>query len=154
LYYFVGLEENVDMSESLAVPVDSLDKRLKELAPFGERIVYSSRAKIGKPGWGQPSKHGYLVLTASGVAFRAEEEQSEKEVFEDYVPYIHMTEVKNKKGNVEFTIKNPEKPGETRRWKLTVERCDGEDKGSFKKREELFERIFEDLMKRRLAIYF
>jgi len=148
------LEETVDMSESLAVPVDSLDDRLKELAPFGERIVYSSRAKIAKPGWGQPSKYGYLVLTASGVAFRADEEQLEKEAFEDYVPYIHMTEVKNKKGTVEFKVKNPEKPGETRSWKLTVERCDGEDKGPFKRREELFGRTFEDLMKRRLAIYF
>jgi len=147
-------EETVEMSETLAVPVDSLDERLKELAPFGERIVYSSRAKIGKPGWGQPSKRGYLVLTASGVAFRADEERSENEVFEDYVPYIHMAEVKSKKGTVEFKIKNPEKPGDTRRWKLTVARCDGEDKGSFKKREELFGRAFEDLMKRRLAIYF
>lgn len=142
------------MTETLAVPVDSLDKRLKELAPFGERIVYSSRAKISKPGWRQPSKYGYLVLTASGVAFRTEEEQSEKEVFEDYVPYIHMSEIKKKKGTVEFKIKNPEKPSVKGEWKLTVERCDGEDKGLFKKREELFGRTFEDLMKRRLAIYF
>jgi hypothetical protein len=148
------LEEIVDMSESLAIPVDFLDKRLIELVPFGERIVCSSRAKIAKPGWSKPSKYGYLVLTASGVAFRADEEQSEKEDFEDYVPYIHMTEVKNKKGTVEFKIKNPEKPGEARSWKLTVEKCDREDKGSFKKREELFARTFEDLMKRRLAIYF
>jgi len=142
------------MSESIAIPADFLDKRLMELVPFGERIVCSSRAKIGEPGWGKPSKYGYLVLTASGVAFRADEEQSEKEAFEDYVPYIHMTEVKSKKGTVEFRIKNPEKPNKTCSWKLTVERCNGEDKEAFKKREELFGRIFEDLMKRRLAIYF
>jgi hypothetical protein len=142
------------MLETLAVPIDSLDKRLKELVPFGERIVYSSKAKISKPGWGQPTKHGYLVLTASGVAFRAEEKPSEKEVFEAYVPYVHMTEVKAKKGTVEFKIKNPEKLIVTGGWKLTVERCDGEDKGSFKKREKLFQQTFEELMKRRLAIYF
>lgn len=142
------------MSETHIIPVDSLDEKLKELVPFGEKIVYTSRVKASKLGWGSTSKQGYLVLTSSGVAFRAGKLESEKDSFQDYVPYTHMTEVKSKKGTVEFKIKNPDSPDKNRGWKLTVEKCDGEDKKSFKKREELFAQTFEDLMKRWLAIYF
>jgi len=142
------------MPENLGIPVDSLDKRLRELVPFGERIAYTSRVKVSKLEWGLTSKHGYLVLTPSGVAFRAGKEESEKEVFEEYVSYTNMAEVKSKKGTLEFKIKNPNRLGKKRGWKLTVERSEGEDKKSFKKREELFTQTFEDLMKRRLAIYF
>jgi len=142
------------MSETLVISVDSLDEKLRELVPFGEKIVYTSGVKVSKLGWGLTSKHGYLVLTPSGVAFRAGKEEPEKDLFEDYVPYTHMAEVKSKKGTVEFKIKNPNRQDKKRGWKLTVERCEGEDKKSFKKREELFTKTFEDLMKRRLAIYF
>ena len=142
------------MPETLGIPVDSLDKRLRELVPFGERIAYTSRVKVSKLGWGLTSKHGYLVFTPSGVAFRAGKEESEKEVFQEYVPYTNMAEVKSKKGTLEFKIKNPNRPDKKRGWKLTVERFEGEDKKSFKKREELFTQTFKDLMKRRLAIYF
>jgi len=143
-----------EMSENLVIPVESLDEKLRELVPFGEKIVYTSRAKVSKPGWGQTSKNGYLVLTIRGVAFTAGKEESEKDIFESYVPYTHMTEVKSKKGTVEFKIKNPDNPNEKGEWKLTVERGENEDKGSFNKREESFGKVFEDLMKRWLAIYF
>lgn len=139
------------MSENPVIP---LDEKLSELIPFGEKIIYESKVKVSKLGWGQTSKHGYLVLTPSGVVFRAVKGESEKDVFEDYVPYTHMVEVKSKKGTVEFKVKNPNRSDKKRGWKLTVERCEGEDGKSFKKREELFGRTFEDLMKRRLAIYF
>lgn len=142
------------MSETLVIPVDSLDEKLRELVPFGEKIVYTSVVKVSKLGWGLTSKRGYLVLTASGIAFRSRKEESEKDLFEDYVPYTHMVEVKSKKGTVEFKIKNPNRPDKKRGWKLIIERCEGEDKKSFKKREELFTQTFKDLMKRRLAIYF
>lgn len=142
------------MSENLVIPVDSLDEKLRELVPFGEKIVYTSKVKVSRPGWGLTSKHGYLVLTPSGVAFRAGKGESEKDFFEGYVPYTNMVEVKSKKGTLEFKIKNPDRPGKKPGWKLTVERCEGEDGKSFKKREELFTQTFEDLMKRRLAIYF
>jgi len=142
------------MPETHIIPVDSLDEKLRELVPFGEKIVYTSRVKVSKPGWSMTSKDGYLVLTSSGVAFRAGKEESEKDIFEGYVPYTHMTGVKSKKGTVEFKVKDPENPGEKPGWKLTVERCDGEDKGSFKRREELFGQTLQDLMKRWLAIYF
>jgi len=142
------------MSETLVIPVDSLDEKLRDLVPFGEKILYTSKAKVSKPGWGQTSKNGYLVLTSRGVAFRAGKEESDKEIFEGYVPYTHMAEVKSKKGTVEFKIKNPDNPSEKGEWKLTVERCEDEDKDSFKKREESFGKVFEDLMKRWLAIYF
>ena len=142
------------MSETHVTSADSLDEKLKELVPFGEKIVYASRAKVSKPGWGLTSKHGHLVLTPSGVALKAGNKESEKDLFEDYVPYTHMTEVKSKKGTVEFKIKKPGSPEKKGGWKLTVERSDDEDKKSFKKREEQFTRTFEDLMKRRLAIYF
>lgn len=142
------------MSEKLVIPVDSLDEKLREMIPFGEKIVYTSRAKVSKPGWGVTSKQGYLVLTPSGVAFRAGKEESEKEIFEDYIPYTHMAEIKSKKGTVEFKIKNPDSPEKKRGWKLTVEKCEDEDKKSFKNREELFTQTLKDLMKRRLAIYF
>jgi hypothetical protein len=142
------------MSETLVIPVDSLDASLRELIPFGEKIVYTSRVKVSKPGWGQPTKHGDLILTPSGVAFKAGEGQSKTDSFEAYVPYTHMTAVKSKKGTLEFKIKNPTSPEIKRGWKLTLERFEDEDKKAFKKREELFTQTFEDLMKRRLAIYF
>ncbi len=142
------------MSETLVIPVGSLDEKLRELVPFGEKIVYTSEVKVSKSGWGVTSKNGYLVLTTGGVAFRAGKEESEKDLFEDYVPYIHMAEVRGKKGTVEFKIKNPNSPHKKPGWKLKVERSEGEDKKSFKKREEVFTQTFEDLMKRRLAIYF
>ncbi len=141
------------MPEIRPMPAYSVDGRLKELIPFGEEIAYKSRARISRRGWRQPSKNGYLVVTASGVAFIDDGEENGKENFGAYVPYTHMAEVKNKEGTVEFKIKNP-KLGEEPGWKLTVERHDGEDKKSFKKREEMFSRTFEELMKRRLAIYF
>ncbi|NIR87363.1 hypothetical protein GWO13_07260, partial [Candidatus Bathyarchaeota archaeon] len=136
------------MSETLVIPVDSLDEKLRELIPFGEKIVYTSKVRVSKPGWRLTSKHGYLVLTPSGVAFRAGKLESEKDLFEGYVPYTNMVEVKSKKGTVEFKIKNPNRPSKKRGWKLKVVRCEDEDKKSFKNREELFTQIFEDLMKR------
>jgi len=142
------------MLETSVLPIDSLDEKLKEMIPFGEKIVYTSKAKVSKPGWGLTSKHGHLALTPSGIAFRAGKKESEKDLFEDYVPYTHMTEVRSKKGIVEFKIKNPDSAEKKSGWKLTVERSDGEDKKAFKKREELFTQTFEELMKRRLAIYF
>ena len=142
------------MPDTLAIPVDSLHERLRELLPFGEKIIYTSRAKIARTGWSLFSKHGYLVLTRSGAAFRTDKGQSEQEVLEEYVPFTHMAEVKSKKGTVEFKIKTPDSPEKKPGWKLTVEICEGEDKKSFKEREELFAQTFEGLMKRCLAIYF
>jgi len=151
---YSGFLGDFEMPETLVIPVDSLDEKLKELVPLGGKIVYTSRVKASKLGWGLTSKQGYLVLTPSGVAFRAGKLESEKDIFQDYVPYTHMAEVKSKKGTVEFKIKNPDRPDKNRGWKLTVEKCEGEDRKSFKKREELFTQTFEDLMKRWLAIYF
>jgi hypothetical protein len=145
--------------ENIFVPIDALDERLRKLIPAGDKILYTSKAEIFKTGFGGDKKYGYLLLTNNGVALRAGKigamtfsiYSAAKGALEDYIPYEDIIKFENKKDKVKLKRKIPEKPGDTRGWQLKVERCkdEGESKDSFKKRKDLFGRIFEDLMKKK-----
>lgn len=152
--------------ENIFVPIDALDERLRKLIPVGDKILYTSRVNINKTGLGGDKKYGYLVLTDNGIAFRGGKvsfwslqlgglaASAAKGTLEDYIPYENIVKFENKKTKVKFKAKIPEKPGDTRGWKLKVERCKDQDesKDSFKKRKKLFGGIFEDLMKKKTGI--
>ncbi len=140
--------------EHLYAPIAILDQRLLDLVPKGDTILYTSRATIWKTGFGGDKKYGHLILTESGIAFRASKGgyrggwvSMAKGSMQDYVPYELIYEFHNKGRTVRIKQTLAENPDKRRGWKFHIERCKEakESKDSWKQREKLFGDFFEDL---------
>jgi hypothetical protein len=144
-------------SNTYYVPLDQLDPELKQLIPAGDKVLYTTRAKIKKAGFGGDQKFGFLAVTDNGLAFRAAKMgfmragiiSAAKGALSDYVPYSLIYEFHNKKDKIRIKQTLPEDPKKKRGWELQVERCKGqdEDKKIFKQRKNQFGEFIESVYK-------